>query len=162
MTFVYPGFLFGLLLVGIPILVHLIQLRKYKRIEFSNAFFLKALKQEQQQSQRLKNLLILLSRIAFIIFLVLAFAQPYFPSTANESISSSVVSIYIDNSYSMQVQSSNGMVLDRAKAKAIEIVKAYPPQQKYQVLANEFNGNQMRLLSADEALEAIEDRKSVV
>jgi hypothetical protein len=161
MTFVYPGFLFGLLLVGIPILVHLIQLRKYKRIEFSNAFFLKALKQEQQQSQRLKNLLILLSRIAFIIFLVLAFAQPYFPSAANESISSSVVSIYIDNSYSMQVQSSNGMVLDRAKAKAIEIVKAYPPQQKYQVLANKFNGNQMRLLSADEALEAI-DALSIV
>ncbi|MFN5705890.1 MAG: BatA domain-containing protein, partial [bacterium] len=79
MNFVYPSFLFALSAIAIPIIIHLIQLRKYKRLYFSNVKFLQNIEQEQRKSNKLKNLLILLVRILTIICLVLAFAQPYIP-----------------------------------------------------------------------------------
>src|SRR5215510_4953280 len=100
MSFVYPGFLFALFAVAIPILVHLFNFRRFKKVYFTNVRFLREIRQDTRNRSRLKHLLILASRILAVIFLVLAFAQPYIPLKGTK-ISAGVkkVSVYIDNSF---------------------------------------------------------------
>ncbi len=160
MNFVYPSFLFALSAIAIPIIIHLIQLRKYKRLYFSNVKFLQNIEQEQRKSNKLKNLLILLARILTIICLVLAFAQPYIPQKQGLNVSGKkYVSVYIDNSFSMERQGQEGSLLDEAKRKAKEIANAFQADDKFQLIGNELNGNQMRWLSKDDFLDALSELK---
>ncbi|GAA5038242.1 membrane protein [Marivirga lumbricoides] len=80
MNITNPNALWLLSFLVIPILIHLFQFRRYKKLKFSNVAFLKAINQEQRNTRRLKHLLILLSRLLFIIFFVLCIAKPFWPS----------------------------------------------------------------------------------
>ena len=158
MNFLYPGFLFALLAVLIPVIIHLFNFRKFKRVYFSNVSFLKEVKEQNSSRERLKNLLILASRILAIVFLVLAFARPFISSNAETNKSNgNIVSIYLDNSYSMDAVNKEGSLLDEAKRRAKEIVKTYQLNDRFQLLTNVFEGKHQRLLNADEFLQAIED-----
>ena len=76
MMFVYPLFLWALAVVSIPIIIHLFNFRKYKKVYFSNVKFLRELKQESKSKSRLKEILILSARCLALISIVFAFAQP--------------------------------------------------------------------------------------
>ncbi|SIR20287.1 BatA domain-containing protein [Pontibacter lucknowensis] len=103
MAFLYPSFLWALAAIAIPIVLHLIQLRRAKRVEFSNVKFIQVSKDLTASQRNLKELLILAARILFITFLVLAFAQPFLPASETvRPIDSSQVTIALDNSLSMQ------------------------------------------------------------
>ena len=77
MNFQNPKLLYALLAIAIPIIIHLFNLQRNKKIYFSSIRFLKEIKQKKQQRTKLKNLLILLSRILAISFLTIAFAKPF-------------------------------------------------------------------------------------
>jgi hypothetical protein len=103
MAFLYPSFLLALVAIAIPIILHLIQLRRAKRVEFSNVKFIQVSKDLTASQRNLKEILILICRIAFIVFLVLAFAQPFFPASESAvPTDTSQVTIAVDNSMSMQ------------------------------------------------------------
>ncbi|MBL0031994.1 MAG: BatA domain-containing protein [Bacteroidetes bacterium] len=80
MQFIYPEFLFALSVLAIPIIIHLFNFRRFKKIYFTNVRFLKEIKQDTQSKSKLKHLLVLLSRLLALTFLVLAFAQPFIPA----------------------------------------------------------------------------------
>ena len=84
MRFAYPEFLFALSLIAIPIVIHLFNFRRFKKIYFTNVKFLKDIKEETTSRSKLKHLLVLLSRILAVSFLVFAFAQPFIPSVIKE------------------------------------------------------------------------------
>ena len=161
MNFIFPGFLFALLAVAIPIIIHLFNLRKFKKVYFSNVQFLKALQQQTSSSQRLKERLILAARLLAIIFLVLAFAKPYIPAKTQPSATfqNHVVSIYVDNSFSMGTVNKEGTLLDEAKRKAKEIASTYSSADKFQMLTNDFEGRYQRLLSKDAFETAVDEVK---
>src|SRR6267142_6603856 len=105
MSLVYPSFLWALSALAIPIIIHLFNFRKTTRIYFSNTRFLRQVKEETTQKRRLKQYLVLASRLLFLLFLVLAFAQPFLP--AKEQITSGKdIIIYLDNSFSMSAQAA--------------------------------------------------------
>ena len=79
MQFLYPTFLYALLALAIPIIIHLFFFRRFKKVYFTNVRFLKEIKEETSARQRLKNLLVLLMRLLAMAALVLAFAQPFLP-----------------------------------------------------------------------------------
>jgi preprotein translocase subunit SecG len=160
MNFLYPGFLFALISVAIPVIIHLFNFRKFKKIYFSNVQLLKEVEQQNSSKEKLKNLLILLSRILAIIFLVLAFAQPYIPEHNQKTTAiNNVVSIYIDNSYSMEAINKDGNLLDEAKRRAKELVKGFGMNDRFQLLTNNFEGKHQRLLNEEEFLKALDDVK---
>lgn len=160
MNFLFPGFLFALSAVAIPIIIHLFNFRKYKKVYFSNVQFLKEIEQKTSSSRKLKNLLILAARILAVVFLVLAFAKPYIPAeNQSNSVSPQAISIYIDNSYSMETINKEGTLLDEAKRRAKEIVSAYGLNDKFQLLTNDFEGKHQRLISSNEFLDALEEVK---
>lgn len=157
MKFAYPEFLYALFAIAIPIIIHLFNFRKFKKIYFSNVEFLKEVQQETQSKSQLKHLLILMSRILAIIFIVLAFSQPFIPiSEVTTSNQSNVVGIYVDNSFSMESVGNNGSLLNEAKNKAIEVVNSYRATDKFILITNDFNASDQRLLSNEETIDKIE------
>lgn len=145
MKFVYPAFLFALFALAIPIIIHLFNFKKFKKVAFSNVTFLREIKQESKSKSRLKELLILLSRLLAFTFLVLAFAQPYLPVTQKQVLGGEkAVSIYIDNSFSMSANGEEGRQLDVAKQYAYKILDAYPAGQRFQLLTNDLSATSQR------------------
>ncbi|MEH3114648.1 BatA domain-containing protein [Pedobacter terrae] len=160
MNFLYPGFLFALISVAIPVIIHLFNFRKFKKVYFSNVQLLKEIEQQNSSKEKLKNLLILLSRILAILFLVLAFAQPYISAHDQETTAlNNIVSIYIDNSYSMEAVNKDGSLLDEAKRRAKELVKGFGINDRFQLLTNDFEGKHQRLLNEEAFLKALDDVK---
>lgn len=161
MSFTYPAFLFSFAVLAIPVLIHLFNFRKFKVVYFSDIRFLKEIRQETQSRSRLKHLLVLLSRLLAFSFLVFAFAQPVI-NTATQPVvkGKKAVSIYIDNSFSMDVVNKNGNLLENAKKKAKELVLAFQPGDQFQLLSNEFEGKQQRWLNKDDILEQLDEIKT--
>ncbi len=123
MTFLNPAILWGLAAVSIPIIIHIFNLKKTKKIEFSTLMFLKEIQQSKYKKIKLKQLLILLCRIAMIILLVMAFSRPFETGYlgAGEKARSSVLLI-LDNSFSMQARTTGGSDFDIAKKKMLETI----------------------------------------
>ena len=157
MSFLYPSFLFALSAIAIPIIVHLFYFRRFKRVYFTNVKFLRELKDERSSRNKLKHLLVLLSRILALALLVLAFAQPYIPKSDSKIVQGNkAVSVYVDNSFSMNA-GSGVMLFERARRKAEEIVQAYGPEDRFQLLTNDFEGKHQRLVNKDEFLAYLEE-----
>src|SRR5438552_3714228 len=123
MTFLNPAVLWGLAAISIPIIIHIFNLKRTKKIEFSTLMFLKEIQQSRYKKIKLKQLLILLSRIAFIIFLVMMFAHPFQRGYlgAGQKAKSSVLLI-LDDSFSMQTRDTKGSDFENAKAKVLETI----------------------------------------
>lgn len=159
MTILNPLFLWALFTVLIPPLIHLFNFRRYKKVYFTNVRFLKQVEQESKSRSKLRELLVLLFRCLALAALVLAFSQPVIRKDKHVYGNGGAkrVSLYIDNSFSMQNVGRNGPLFEEAVQKAREIVKAFGPQDRFQILSNELAGKQQRLLNKEEALEAIND-----
>ncbi len=147
MSFLFPAFLFALLALAIPVIIHLFNFKRYKTVYFSNVPLLKRIKQESRKKSQLKQLLIMLARIMAIASLVFAFSRPYIPSGNRTKIAAQqVVEIYIDNSFSMKAEGEKGQILEQTKIKAIEIANSYPAGTQFLILTNDFMpGNQFPL-----------------
>ncbi|GAA4091218.1 BatA domain-containing protein [Mucilaginibacter panaciglaebae] len=157
MHFIYPAFLFALVSLVIPVLVHLFNFRRYQKTYFSNVQFLKEIQEQQSSRRNLKERLILAARLLVLTFLVLAFARPYIANHTNTKAGTQrVISIFIDNSYSMQALNREGSLLDEAKRRAKEIASAYSMNDKFQLLTQDFEGKHQRLLSRDEFDDAVD------
>lgn len=160
MNFVYPAFLFALLAVAIPIIIHLFSFRKYQTIYFSHVGFLKDVKKESQKKSRLRQLLMLLARILAIVFLVLAFSQPFIPAgNENTAGNNDVIGIYFDNSFSMNALSEKGQLIEQARNKAAEIGQSYPPGTKFRLFTNDMEPSHQQLLNKEQLISLLADIK---
>ncbi|QGY46746.1 hypothetical protein GM418_24740 [Maribellus comscasis] len=156
MNFLFPTFLFALLAVAIPIIIHLFSFRRYKTVYFSNVGFLKNVKKESQKKSKIKQLLILLARILTIVFLVFAFAQPYIPN--NQEVkrqTSQLVAVYVDNSFSMNALSEQGQLLEVARNKALEIALAYPPGTKFRLFTNDLEPKHQHIFNREQFIREV-------
>ena len=160
MHFIYPVFLFALLTLAIPVIIHLFNFRKFQKVNFSNVQFLKEIQEQQASRRNLKERLILTSRLLALFFLVLAFARPYLATQDTSNTGrQNAVSIFVDNSYSMQTLNREGSLLDDARQKAKEIASAYNINDRFQLLTQDFEGKHQRLLNRDEFNDAVDQVK---
>ncbi len=138
--------LYALLAVAIPILVHLFNFRRYKKIYFPNVDMLQSIHKKTKKQSELKHLLLLLARILTIIAIVLAFAQPYFPNKHSliNNQEKQWVSLYLDNSFSMTQKGEVASLLDEAKNMALGILDSYQTTDKFHLITNEMQGKHHR------------------
>lgn len=138
MSLGYPSFLWALLVLAIPILIHLFNFRKTTRVYFSNTRFLKQVKEETTQKRKLKQYLVLLSRLLFLFFLVLAFCQPFLPAKEQMNDQQNIV-IYLDNSLSMSSPAGEKKrALDDGIQMAQHILDLFPANTRYRLITNDF------------------------
>ena len=156
MKFLYPQFLYALFALAIPIIIHLFNFKKYKTFYFSDISFLKSLKEKTKSQSQLRHLLIFLSRAFAFIFIVLAFAQPYIPKQYQQNkVKKHAVSVFIDNSFSMNNINKQGSLLDEAKLKAIEVINAYSESDDFNLLDNHFKGVSNRIVTKEDSKKEI-------
>ncbi len=138
MSFNYPQFLWALTALSIPIIIHLFNFRKTTRIFFSNTRFLQQVKQETTQKRKLKRYLVLASRLLFLLFLVLAFAQPFLPAREQLTSQRNLV-VYLDNSYSMSAPVEQKVrALDAGIGYVREVVELFPTETRFKLITNDF------------------------
>lgn len=159
MQFLYPTFLWALLALAIPVIIHLFSFRRYRKVFFTNVRFLKEIKEETSSRQKIKNLLVLAARCLAVLGLVFAFAQPFLPQQDKVLQGDRAVSVFIDNSFSMNALSQDVPLFEKAKQRAREIVQAYAPDDRFQILTNDFEGRHQRLISKEDALAMIDEIK---
>ena len=155
-SFLYPSFLWASVLITIPVIIHLFNFRRYKTVYFSNVSFLQDIKQQTKSKSRLRHLLVLLTRILFILSLVVAFAQPV-KVKKNQKINNlpNKVAIYIDNSYSTNLESQNGKVIESEKNYAKSIIDAYNSNTEFYIFTNELNAQNQQKLNKKKAIEQV-------
>lgn len=152
MKFLYPNFLWALALIAIPIIIHLFRFRRFKKIYFSNTTLLSSIVIEQEKQNKIKNLILLIIRILAISFLVFAFSQPYFPGKFSQK-DKKLISIYIDNSPSMENLNHEGMLIDKARMLARKIIEAQGQNDEIQILTNAFYFKENLFYPIEDALQ---------
>ncbi len=159
MQFIHPLFLIALTSLAIPILIHLFNFRKFKKVYFTNVRWLQEIQQETKKQSQLRQLLILLARLLALASLVIAFAQPYIPASKQQKkiTGQRAVSIYVDNSFSMESLTTDGKLIDVAKNKALEIASAYSPSDLFQLVTNDFEGRHQRFVSSEELRKLVDE-----
>lgn len=110
MQFKYPEILYALFLLLIPIFIHLFQLRRFQKIDFTNVAFLRKVTLQTRKSSVIKKWLTLMMRLLALACLVIAFAQPFKPKDQVNSEQELV--LYIDNSFSTQAKGTKGSLLE--------------------------------------------------
>lgn len=137
--FLHPEFLYGLIILVIPVILHFFSFKKYKKVYFSNFNFLQSLQQQKKNSSRLKNILLLLLRLLALSAIVTAFAYPYIVprETSVSNDEKSQVVIYADNSFSMSNAGTHSSLLEEAKKHLFDILNTYPAGTAFFLLTND-------------------------
>ena len=161
MEFLYPNMLYALFALLIPVVIHLFNFRRHKTVYFSNTSILKTIEQENKKTKKLKDLIVLITRMLFIAALVVAFAYPY--KKNNNAINNNVdnlIAVYIDNSMSMQSYSSEKTLFDDARSSAVKLVENLNQAQKFVLLSNDRNPINEYPMNKDEMLIRLNEMKT--
>ena len=153
MQFLNAVFLWAGFAVLIPPVIHLFNFRRYKTVYFSDVRFLQNLQNITRKRSVLKQILLMVLRMAVIACLVTAFAEPVISTDGTSNGLSTTKNappvIYIDNSFSMQAGEIAGLNLEKAKNKALEIAGAFPLGTQFLFIDNGFSSRHNRLVNAD-------------
>ena len=132
MHFKHPEILYFLLLLIVPVLVHLFQLRRFKKEYFTNVRLLKTLSIQTRKSSKIKKWLLLTCRMLLLSCIIIAFAQPFFDAKDSKNANNEMY-IILDNSYSMQAKGKKGELLKRTVQ---ELLEETPANSTFSLLTN--------------------------
>lgn len=161
MTFLNPLVLVALAAAAIPLIVHLFNFRRPRRVDFSTLAFVQELQKSTMQRVRIKQWLLLLLRTLAIVFLILAFARPTMEGDVaglTGGRSSSSVAVVVDTSPSMALRDAQGSYIEQAQEAAAAIVELMEQGDEVYVLGTgvEAERSPTRYQRRTPALEAIE------
>lgn len=137
MSFLTSAFAFaGLALAAGPIIIHLLNKRRFTVIDWAAMDFLKEALQRQRRILTLRDIILLALRTLCVLLFGLALAQPYFDSSTAVSTSGQPVHaiLVIDNSLSMAYGPSGQTALDSAKKAASGLVEDLPDGSRYSII----------------------------
>ena len=123
MTFLNPFVLFGLAAAGIPIILHLLNIRKLRTIEFSTLTFLKELQKSKMRKVKIRQWLLLILRTLIVILIVFAFSRPALKGSLAGlgTHAKTTIVIILDDSYSMSLRNDRGSFLKQAQSSALTL-----------------------------------------
>ena len=126
MSFLAPWLLLLGLAAAIPLLLHLLRRRVGTRMDFPAVRYLLRAEQENRRTMRLRNLLLMLVRVAIVLMLSIAAARPI-GRMIGTGHAPAAIAVLIDNSMSSGVVVDGRSMLDRFKSAAIDLVAAIEP-----------------------------------
>ena len=131
MGFLSPWFLAGMVAVGLPLWLHL--LRQFRRTPrpFSSLMFFERRVQSSTKHRRLRYLALLAMRLALLILLALAFANPFVNRTSAQIKRRGLAVIAVDRSFSMRYSDR----LAQAKLAAERMIDGLPARSGAEILA---------------------------
>jgi len=120
--FMRPGFLYALPAVALPVLIHLLNRRRYRRVKWAAMEYLRRAERETRRRIRYQNLLLLALRTCAVAMMVVLFAQPSVtkPLPGVSGHGGQAV-ILIDDSASMAQRTRETTAFERAKRAAASL-----------------------------------------
>lgn len=138
LDFVHPAFLWGGLLAAVPIVIHLINRRRTRRIEFAAIALVLKSRERNARKLRLRRLLLLLSRTLLCLAVPLALARPFLAprhlAAATPTSGPTAVAIVLDTSMSMRYLMGGETLFERGKQKALSVIGSLDPEDTVAVL----------------------------
>src|SRR5437762_245770 len=139
-SFLSPLLIWGTLLGAIPLTIHLMKRRRFRRVEWAPMRYLKLTIQRNRRRIQLEELLLLLSRMALPVVLFFYLARPVISPTGLEQWlgtgghTSQVV--LIDDSLSMGYALGEAPAFQRAQQLAAALLAAVRPQDRCTLVAS--------------------------
>ncbi len=131
MGFLTPWFLAGAAMVGLPLYLHLLRQYRATPQPFSSLMFFERRVQSSVKHRRLRYLMLLALRIALLVLLALAFANPFVNRTAVMAAGKRLTVIAVDRSFSMRY----GDRFAQAKRQALQVLNGVSGSDPVEVLA---------------------------
>lgn len=122
MSFLSPFFLIAVAAVGLPLIIHFLNLKRPQKVAFSTLAFFKELQKTTIRKIRVKRWLLLAIRLLAIACLALVLARPFLPpglSSGGNSQTAALNAIILDNSISMNRIGQKGPLFEQA----LEIIR---------------------------------------
>ena len=136
--FLHPAFLFGTALAAVPIVIHLINRRRARTVQFAAIALVLRSQQRNARKLRLRRLLLLLLRTLLCLVVPLALARPFLAPKGQVAQAAThgptAVAVVLDTSMSMGYRLGNRTLLDRGKQKALRLVSDLSPEDTVAVL----------------------------
>ncbi len=125
MTFLNSAILAALTLGLLPILIHLLNRQRFKKVDFPTLRFLRELQRQKMRQVRIRQIILLALRTLAVLFLVLALARPVLKSTAGflpgaEARTTAI--LILDRTASMQTETPDGSRFRQVQTRAQEIL----------------------------------------
>jgi len=136
-TFLNSIILSALFAALIPLLIHLFNKQKTKKIKFSSLRFLKKLEKRRLKKVKIYQILLIIIRTLIIILLILAFARPTFSgawSILQEPSANTTAVVILDDGLSMRHYGSGGNRFHRALLKLNQVLRSFKPADRIQIL----------------------------
>ncbi len=128
MSFLFPWFLLGGLAAAVPILLHFVARDRAPRLAFSDVRFLERAFVRRDRRRRLRELLLLVLRIAALLLLAVAFARPYLHTAGDVQ---RITVFAVDRSLSLSAPGRMAL----ARQRALEVLTAAPTDEPVAVVA---------------------------
>ena len=128
MSFLNPIMLAGLVAVSVPIIIHLLNRRRFQKVVWAAMRFLKLSVEQNQRRMKIEDLILLLLRCLLLALLAVALARPAILSNTSEHFGQSKVTgiIILDNSYSMGVSDGNLTRFEKGRKAAEQALDSMP------------------------------------
>lgn len=129
MGFLAPALLLGLAAAVLPTLIHRVGKRRALPIRFAAMQLLLRSERRVQARKRLREILLLVARTVAAASLPFIFARPFAEQTTDlpvVTLDAQAAVIVLDDSASMQRQTSVGTLFARAKARALSLARQFP------------------------------------
>lgn len=163
--FLHPGLAAaGLAAASIPVVIHLLNRRRHRRIPWAAMAFLLAATKQSRSRIFLEHWVLLAIRAAVILLLGLAAARPFL-SSASFAVSSAARAhriILLDDSLSAQAKTpTGGTRFDGFRQRAQELIEAFPADDAVSLVTLSASGEPVRLAEAVDRRAAL-DRLSMI
>ena len=138
LSFLNSLFLIGLIAAIIPILIHLFIKYKPRIVYFSSLRFLKEVQKKKSRLLRLRELLLLITRILIIIFFILALARPVLKTLLPQKSTShapTAVALVVDNSFSMNYLEKENTLFSEAREKVEDMLDLLNDKDRVMLLS---------------------------
>ncbi|MDX1944385.1 MAG: BatA domain-containing protein [Pirellulaceae bacterium] len=125
-------FLAGALAVSVPIIIHLLNKRKFKVVDWAAMDFLLDADKKNRRRIRLENLLLLLLRCLAILLVAALLARPFIPTSVTAGLINAAQYeriVLLDDSLSMQVRLGNESAWDAARKRLLDLTNSLSQEQ---------------------------------
>jgi hypothetical protein len=146
MSFLSPWFLAGAAAALVPVVLHLLKRNPERRVRFAAVALLRHAPVEHTATRQLRQIALLMLRVAALVLLALAFARPFFPSAVATAARTTVVAL--DTSFSLSAPGR----FARAKQLAKEAIASAPAGDDVAVVTFADQAEVVVRPSADRAL----------
>ena len=118
MTFLQSSLLWGLPLVALPVLIHLLNRMRYRTMPWAAMMFLLTASRHSVRHARLRHFLLLLCRVLVLVVLIVALARPLVGGWAGWALQRApdTIIIALDRSASMEAQDAQTHTSKRVRA----------------------------------------------